>query len=855
MTQTKVFLIDGHALVYRAFYAIQGLTNSKGQPTNAVYGFINALRKILRDQAPSHIAVCFDVGKKTKRQEKYADYKVQRQSMPEGLIGQLPLIKEVIKAYRIPMFEMEGYEADDVIATLAHKLKENGLNVVIASDDKDMCQLVTEGVLIYSSRQDKVLGLKESEERFGINPARITDYIALCGDTSDNIPGVFGIGEVTARNLVNEFGTIENLYQNISSVKQEKLREKLLTQKEAAFFSKELAVLEKDVPLDIDLEALKVQEPDKSALIKLFTELEFRKFVQELSQETLEEQAAEIPPTEVKLLNNADAVKDFITQVKKAGGFAIVPEQAEGQARRLWLAVGGDVSVLDASKSGQLKIVIEDKMIRKSTYNFKTLRKLCDSLSLEIEGEVFDAMLAGYLLTSGQAAFDLGALAWQYLKKSAAEDQAGQVALLEELVGPMSEDLKAKDLKKLYEELEFPLSISLADMEQEGVRLDTDALSRLSLLCDQKIQESTAKIFTISGKEFNLNSPKQLGEVLFVQLKIPPVKKTKTGFSTDEEVLSRLAAKYEIAQLILDYRQIAKLKSTYIDAFPKLMNPQTNRIHACFNQTGAETGRLSSNNPNLQNIPIRTAMGREIRRAFIPLNDGDVLLSADYSQIELRILAHMAQDENMIKAFQGGEDFHAYTAGLIFDVPENKVDAHMRNSAKRVNFGIIYGISAFGLSKDLGVSSAEAQDFIDRYFLKYPGVKTFMDTCIAQAQDSGYVTTILNRRRYIPEIKSKNIGLRQFAERQAINTPVQGSAADLMKLAIINIHEDLLKKKMRSRMIITVHDELVFNVPQSELKEMAGFVREKMENAWKLTVPITVSVKAGKNWLDMEKIF
>ncbi len=853
MTQTKVFLIDGHAMVYRAFYAIQGLTNSKGQPTNAVYGFINALRKILRDQAPSHIAVCFDVGKKTKRQEKYADYKVQRQSMPEGLIGQLPLIKEVVKAYRIPMFEMEGYEADDVIATLAHKLREENLNVVIASEDKDMYQLLTEGVLMYSSRQDKVLGLKESEERFGINPARITDYIALCGDTSDNIPGVFGIGEVTARNLVNEFGTIENLYQNISSVKQDKLREKLVTQKEAAFFSKELAVLEKDVPLDIDLEALKVQEPDKAALIKLFTEFEFRKFVQELSQETLEEQP-ETSPTEAKLLNNADALKDFITQAKKAGGFAVVPQQAEGRVERLWLAVGHDVSVVDVAKAAQLKIVIEDKLIRKSTYNFKALKKLFDSLSLKIEGEVFDAMLAGYLLTSGQAAFDLGALAWQYLKKSPSDDQAGQVALLEELVAPMADDLRAKDLKKLYEELEFPLSLSLADMEEEGVRLDTNALSKLSKQCDQKIQESTSAIYKIAGREFNLNSPKQLAEVLFVQLKIPPVKKTKTGFSTDEEVLSRLAVKYEIAQLILDYRQIAKLKSTYIDAFPKLMNPQTGRLHACFNQTGAETGRLSSNNPNLQNIPIRTALGREIRRAFIPLNDGDVLLSADYSQIELRILAHLAQDESMIKAFKGGEDFHAYTAGLIFDVPESKVDASMRNSAKRVNFGIIYGISAFGLAKDLGVSNAEAQDFIDRYFLKYPGVKSFMDACIGKAQECGYVTTLLNRRRYIPEINSKNIGLRQFAERQAINTPVQGSAADLMKLAIINIHEEILKKKLKSRMIITVHDELVFNVPKNEVKIMTGFVQDKMENAWKLSVPITVSVKAGQNWLDMEKI-
>jgi DNA polymerase-1 len=853
MTQTKVFLIDGHALVYRAFYAIQGLTNSKGQPTNAVYGFINALRKILRDHAPSHMAVCFDVGKKTKRQEKFAEYKIQRQSMPEGLIGQLPLIKEVIKAYRIPIFEMEGYEADDVIATLAHKLKEKKLNVVIASDDKDMCQLVTEGVLIYSSRQDKVLGLKESEERFGINPARITDYIALCGDSSDNIPGVFGIGEVTARNLINEFGTIEDIYKNIDAVKQAKVREKLLAQKETALFSKELAVLEKDVPLDIDLEALKVQEPDKAQLFKLFNDFEFRKFAQELSQEAAPTANA-VAVREAKLLNNADAIKSFIICVKKNSGFAVMLEHAESGAVRLWFSLGGEVSVVDSDCVAQLKSIFEDKSINKVTYDFKGLKKFLDALSVKIEGEVLDALLAGYLLTSGQAAFDIGSLAWQYLKKSSSEDHAERAALLEELAAPMTKDLKAKELKKLYDDLELPLSVSLADMETEGVRIDTDALSKLSRECDQKIQEMTAKIYKIAGHEFNLNSPKQLCEVLFVELKIPPVKKTKTGFSTDEEVLSRLAAKYDIAQLILDYRQIAKLKSTYIDAFPKLMSPVTNRIHASFNQTGAETGRLSSNNPNLQNIPVRTKLGREVRRAFIPLNNNDVLLSADYSQIELRILAHLAKDESLIKAFKDGEDIHAYTAGLIFDVAESKVDAHMRNSAKRVNFGIIYGISAFGLSKDLGVPASEAQDFIDRYFLRYPKVKAFMDASIAKAQETGYVTTILNRRRYIPEINSKNMNIRQFAERQAINTPVQGSAADLMKLAIIHIHQEILKRKLKSRMIITVHDELVFNVVKDELKEMTVLVQEKMEGVWKLSVPVTVSVKVGKNWLDTEKI-
>jgi len=664
---------------------------------------------------------------------------------------------------------------------------------------------------------------------------------------------VFGIGEVTARNLVNEFGTIENLYQHIDAVKQAKLREKLITQKETAFFSKELAVLEKDVPVEIDLEALKIQDPDKGALYKIFNELEFRKFAQELSEES----SPAVTDSEVKLLNTETALRDFAVLAGKTGGFSVLAERSNENNGivRVWLSAGQSVAVAEAACVPQLKAIFEDPRIRKITYDFKSLKKFSDSLALNTQGDIFDAMLVGYLLTSGAAAFDISALGWQYLKKSSApEDFAGQAAILEELAPPMAEDLKAKDLKKLYDDLELPLSVSLADMEEEGVRIDTAALSKLSKECDQKIQEITAKLYAAAGMEFNLNSPKQLSEVLFVKLKLPPVKKTKTGFSTDEEVLSRLALKYDIAQMILDYRQIAKLKSTYIDAFPKLMNPATNRIHASFNQCGAETGRLSSNNPNLQNIPVRTKLGREVRRSFIALNKDDVLLSADYSQIELRILAHLAQDERLIKAFKDGEDIHAYTAGLIFDVDEKKVDDQMRNSAKRVNFGIIYGISAFGLAKDLGVPQAEAQDFIDRYFLRYPRVKAFMDASIAKAQETGYVTTILNRRRYIPEIKSKNIGLRQFAERQAINTPVQGSAADLMKLAIINIHAELLKKELRSRMIITVHDELVFNVAPAEIKVMTDLVQEQMEHVWKLSVPITVSIKAGKNWLDMEKI-
>ncbi len=851
MPLSKIFLIDGHALCYRAFYGISGLANSKGQATNAVFGFTNTLLKILKEYAPSHMAVCFDTGKKTRRQEKFQEYKIQRPSMPEDLISQIPIIKEVIRAYHVPIFELDGYEADDLIATIVHKFKGRNFEVVIASDDKDMYQLVGDGVGIYSFRHDKIMGVKESEERFGIKPSLITDYLALCGDASDNIPGVNGIGEVTARSLINEFGALENIYAHLDDIKQVKVREKLDTQKEGAFFSKELAILEGDAPVDVKVDELAVPAPDTKELHRLFTELEFRKLAQELNHDA--PAAAARKAVEIE---DASGVNETVAKIKKAKQFAVLCSGSRDtlEGVRIWFCVSDQVTVAGSRDLDQFKSIFEDASIRKITYDSKALCKILDSSAVSLAGEVFDALLAGYLLVSGLAAFDISSLSWQYLKESVDEqDRAAQVVALEKLADVMAKDLVEKNVEKLYRELEVPLAMVLAEMEKEGVKIDVDALGKLSRECDARIRETVTRLYALAQTEFNVNSPKQLSDVLFVKLKLPVIKKTKTGFSTDEEVLSRLAPKHEIAQVILDYRQISKLKSTYIDVLPRLVDAD-NRLHATFNQTGAETGRLSSNNPNLQNIPIRTEMGREIRRAFVPFNPGDQLLSADYSQIELRILAHLSQDAALIKAFQEDQDIHAYTAGLIFDVAEDKVDAHMRNAAKRVNFGIIYGISAFGLAKDLGVSNPEAQDFIDRYFMRYPLVKAFMDNEIKKAQDLGYVTTLFNRRRYIPEIKSKNIGLRQFAERQAINTPVQGSAADLMKMAMINIAGLISKNNMCSRMISTVHDELVFNVPINERPAMVPLVRDAMEHVCEFSVPITASVKIGKNWLQMEKV-
>jgi len=859
MPESKLFLIDAHALCYRSYFAIKGLATSYGQATNAVYGFANTLKKILREYKPEYLAVCFDAGKKTHRQEKFAEYKINRPSMPDDLISQLPLIKEVVAAYNLPLFEMEGFEADDIIATLTSKASKENLDVVIVSDDKDMFQLIGDHVRIFSSRNDALIGPDEARQRFGIDPLRITDYIALAGDKTDNIPGVAGVGEVTARTLINEFGTLENLLKNVDKISSEKLREKIREQKEAAIFSKELAVLDASVPVSFDLKVLRVQEPDSSQLSELFRRLEFRRLAEEYSPEP---QVAD-QPIETKKAVGED-LKDFLTKSEKDKIAAFLPEAADesgdGQIRRMFAATKDgsvyDISLDDERVRSSCRKIWENPAIIKVTHDIKNVRKVLAEKGEEVKGEVFDLLLAGYLLAPSQGNFDIGTLAWGYLQNSSGllNQPSRAVSMLIALYGKIKEELKQKDLLKLFNEIEMPLSYVLFKMESAGVSIDEKFLADMSVDCDKRISALLKDIYRLAGEEINLNSPKQLSRLLFEKLKLPAVKKTKTGFSTNESVLVKLADKHPAINKILEYRQLAKLKSTYIDALPKLINRRSGKIHASFNQVGTETGRLSSNNPNLQNIPIRTELGQQIRRAFVPKSKDRWIISADYSQIELRILGHLAQDKNLLKAFKQDEDIHTFTAALIFDVKEKNVTAHMRNAAKRVNFGIIYGMSAFGLAKDLNVPQQEAQEFIDKYFLRYPGVKKFMDNEIAKAEKNGYVLTLLNRRRYIPEINSDNMAVQQFAQRQAINTPVQGSAADLMKLAMINIQNAMEKQKMDSRMIITVHDELVFDVAADEKESLVAIVRKEMENCMKLSVPIKVSIKAGKNWLETKEV-
>lgn len=848
MTKSQLFLIDANALCYRSFFAIRELVNSKGQATNAVFGFVNTLRKILREHDPAYLGVCFDLGP-SNRQEKYAHYKIQRPSMPNELVTQIPLIKDVVRAYNVPVFEKEGFEADDIIATIAAKKLPAGMEVVIVSDDKDMYQLMDDRVKIFSIRNDRIMSAGEVKEKLGVEPRFITDYIGLAGDKVDNIPGVKGIGDVSARNLINQYGELENILTHVEELTPPRVKERLAGQREQAVLSKDLARLDTDVPLeDFDLENLKVGRPDYQRLFELFRDFEFKRWAAEAAEQLQAGGDVEIEEF------GPERREEFRKKILQAGTLAFYSHPAEDELE-LYISCGEKTVCRAVAKDWKsFQAIFENPDIGKITYDLKAQLQFLRRHGIGLRGEVMDAMLAGYLLLPPRSDLSISALAWYFLKLSIPPgEHLRQAIALFDMAPVMLNELKEKDLDRLLQEIEVPLTYVLFEMQECGVNLDCKLLAKFSLECEKKIDALMKELYREAGEEFNLNSPKQLSHILFEKLKLPVLKKTKTGFSTNEEVLVRLAEVHPLPALILEYRQLSKLKSTYLDALPKLVNAGTGYLHGVFNQIGAETGRLSSNNPNLQNIPIKTEMGRRIRKAFIPFAKDHVIVSADYSQIELRILAHLSGDKNLMRAFQEDQDIHAFTAAQIFDVKEKDVDWNMRNTAKRVNFGIVYGMSAFGLSKDLKIPQPEAKMFIDRYFARYPGVKKFMEETVEQCEKDGYVKTILNRRRYIPEINSSNIGVRQFAQRQAINTPVQGSAADLIKLAMINIHQALEKKKLKTKMIMTVHDELVFDVPKDELEAVTGLVRKNMENAMTLKVPVKVTIKQGASWLEAEE--
>jgi DNA polymerase-1 len=841
MNQKRLYLVDATAFCYRAFYALKGLSTSFGQSTNAIYGFVNMLNKLLKEKQPEFMAVCFDVSRDTFRQKKFTEYKIQRPPMPDGLITQIPLIKEIISALGIAIYELEGYEADDIIATLTKKAKEKGFLVTIVSSDKDILQLVDEDTVVFSPYKDEgvIYNHKKVSERFNVEPRNIADIIALMGDDVDNIPGVPGIGDKTAVELIKRFGSLENLLNNLDQIDKDKLKKTIRDNLDKIKLSQELATLDSKVNLDFDLDKLKIGQPDRKQLFRLFKYLEFKTLLKDLQFKEDKDKNFKVVKVKDKELTDFEElilagqdIKDIVFYVQEK--FFHLED------------IGPNI-----------KAKLRDPKIKKIGHDLKKIKISLAKQDLILEGLSFDTMIAAYLLDPAKSAYSLGDIAWDYLKlplNITTLDNSTSADLIRQLKPKLEKELGNKSLLNLFNEIEMPLVEVLAKMQLDGIKLDLEILKGLSKDLEKKLIKLIEDIYDISGCQFNLNSPKQLREVLFERLKLPVVKKTKTGPSTDEEVLRNLATSHKLPALLLEYRQLMKLKSTYIDTLPDAVNPQTGRVHTSFNQTATETGRLSSSNPNLQNIPIKTEVGSQIRRAVISSDIDSYFLSGDYSQIELRILAHLSQDENLISAFKQDKDIHKITAALIYGLDEKDITDSMREVAKRVNFGIVYGLSAYGLSRDLGISQDEAERFIDTYFLRYPKVKDYIQEQIKKAQKDGFVTTLLGRRRYIPEINNKNQAIRQFAERQAVNTPIQGSASDLIKLAMVKIHQALKIKNLKTKMILQIHDELVFDVPNKELDALVDLVKDIMENVLKLNVPIKVTIKKGKNWLQMQEV-
>jgi DNA polymerase-1 len=878
-TTPLVVLVDGSNYIYRAFYAIPLLTNSKGFPTNAIYGFTNMLLKLLRDLAPDYIVMTFDLKGPTTRHEEFVDYKATRKPMPDDLIPQIPFIKDVVRGLSISVLEKQGVEADDIIGTLAVQASKRGWRTAVISGDKDLMQLVDEDVTMIDTMKDKTYDIAAVNERFGVGPDKVVEILGLMGDTSDNIPGVPGIGPKTAQRLIEEYGSVEEVIKNSENLRNVKLRDTFRTYAEQARLSHQLASIRKDIEIDFDLQDAAIKEPDKEILSKLFSEFEFSSLLQEIKRDT------EKITKEYKQVLDRKSLDELIVHLKNSREISCeVVWEKNPPTDLIGIAIsdGSDAFYVPLGHSNALvqlqakevfaalAPVLSDSKIKKYGHDLKNTLVFLAALAVDMQAAE-DVMLAAYLLNPAKNSYELAELAWEYLHQqvSTPNDVAGgkgktyPLALVPvdkmtayageraDAIFALAPTLAAK-LKKinaldLFREVEMPLLYVLTAMEKKGVLVDTSLLKQMSVELGQLLSISEEKIFRLAGEKFNINSPKQLQIILFEKLKLPTGKKTKDGYSTDADVLSYLALSHELPAEILVYRSLAKLKSTYIDALPALISPQTDRIHTSYNQTVTATGRLSSSNPNLQNIPIRTLEGKRIRQAFIAAPDC-VLISADYSQIELRVLAHLSEDETLLEAFSSGEDIHNRTASDIFGVFPQMVNADMRRQAKVINFGILYGMSAFGLARELGVSMKLAQEYIDGYFQRYRKVRIYLDGILEGARRDGFVCTLLNRRRYLPELKSKIPSVRQFAERMAINTPIQGTAADLIKVAMVNIAHLLTKKNLIARLIMQVHDELVVESPVAEKEEIMKLVKKEMEEVIKLKVPLKVEIASGKNW-------
>lgn len=898
----KFFLIDGYALAYRSHFAFikNPLTNSRGEATSAVFGFIRALLQLLDEQSPEYFAVVFDTPEPTFRHKAYAAYKATRQRMPEELIAQIPKIREFSAALGANLIEYPGYEADDVMGTLARQTAKRGVQVYFFTADKDLMQLVDEHTFIYytgRNNENQILGAPEVQEKFGVTPEQMVDYLALVGDNSDNVPGVPKVGEKTALELLKQFGSLEKILAHAGEVKRAQVRENLQKNREQALLSQKLVTIDTSVPLKLTLDELRYRGLDRQQAAALCRELEFNSLLSRFME------SAQPTVAKYHLVNTPEAVRKLAEQLKKVEIFAFDTETTAADPLRAELVgmsfswqegegfyvpvapplLDNDLSdfVLEAADGKRelslkkiFQPILEDANRKKCGQNTKYDQLVLQRYEVAIHGVVHDTMVASYVLNPSLRQHNLDALCVEHfnyrkiptseLIGSGKKQKSMREAPVAEVAKYAAEDadftfrlyqlfekkLRATNLHELFDTIEMPLVDVLREMEWHGVGLDLPYLAKMSGELEGLLATLMADIYALAGEEFNINSPQQLAKILFDNLKLPRKRRTKTGYSTDADVLEELSKLHDLPKKIIEYRELAKLKSTYVDNLPQLVNPFTKRLHTSFNQTVAATGRLSSSDPNLQNIPIRTEIGRQIRKAFIAPQKGWQLLDADYSQIELRIMAHLSKDEAMIAAFRNDEDIHTATASRVFNVPMEEMTPEVRRRAKEINFGILYGMGAYGLSRRLGISVEEAQNFITNYFVQYPGVNEFIMGIIADAHKNGYVTTMLGRRRYLPDINSDNQRVREAAERTAINTPIQGTAADLIKIAMINIQRRLHKEKMQARMILQVHDELVFEAPHAEIEKLRELVVAEMGGAVRLDVPVKIDVGVGKNWLE-----
>lgn len=873
----KLMVLDGNSLAYRAFHALPLLTTSKGVITNAAYGFTNMLLRIMQEEQPDMVAVAFDKGRVTFRNEQYSEYKANRKAMPEELRPQFPIIKDILRAMHIPIFELEGYEGDDLIGTIVTQAEQAGINSVIVTGDRDTLQLVTPHTKVLLTRRGiteiDVYNAQQVFERFGVYPLQFTDFRGLTGDSSDNIPGVPSIGEKTAAKLLQKYANLEEILDNIDELPK-KQREKFIEYRDQAILSKKLATIVLDAPITMDLGQV-YPGPDRQQLLELFTELEFKQLVKAIIDGNLldgkgnnKADTEVAPPMDIyrveyqKPISTQDS-EDLLKTVQRAGKIVLALHGAKQTGiLAATLATDQDIFYLTVNEQPEhltlLKNICTDDNIAKYCHDGKTAHWLLHQHDIKLNNLAFDTMVASYLLNPASPNLALADMALENLGVVLPNDPelllAAESDVIRKLIPLLQQKLAEQQQDQLYYQVELPLVSVLAELEITGVAVDKGMLQQMSQELGEKITGLEQQIIDLAGEAFNINSPKQLGHVLFEKLQLPVIKKTKTGYSTDASVLEELADKHAIVEHILNYRQLTKLKSTYADGLSNLIDDNTGCIHTTLHQTVTATGRLSSAEPNLQNIPIRLEMGRRIRKVFVPRQQENVILTADYSQIELRVLAHLAKDESFLEAFNTGQDIHTRTAAEVFDVPMTEVTPEMRNRAKAVNFGIVYGISDFGLARDIKVSRAEAKRYIENFFARCPGVKKFIDSTVQQAKEQGYVTTILNRRRYLPELISPNRMTRSFGERAAMNTPIQGSAADIIKLAMVQVQQSLKKHGLKTKMVLQVHDELIFDVPQGEVEQLVQLVRDCMENAVTLDVPLVVDIKVGPNWHQVKPI-